>query len=263
MNVTRTRLRRIASARAATFGLAAALMILLADGLMAQTLRGRITDGRTQQPITDVVVSLLDADANVLTQAESGPSGGFVLDAPGPGEYFVRAEKLSYTTITDGIFVFESEAGEMSIALFMLPAPTELQGIDVRIEQEQQRRRLRAAGFYERAAMGFGRFIGPDEMERRPVFNFADLLRGIPGVQFNNETITFQNLTSLNGGRCSPNIFIDGARVFQDFGITTLIQPEDVEGVEVYRGPAQTPLEWGGLNGSCGALLIWTKAGRG
>ncbi|HKK93323.1 MAG TPA: carboxypeptidase regulatory-like domain-containing protein [Longimicrobiales bacterium] len=259
----RSLFRRPAVSRAASFGLAAALVILLADGLTAQTLRGRVTDGRTQQPMADVAVSLLDEDANVLNQTTSGPSGGFVLQAPGPGDYYVRAERLSYTTVTDGIFVFQTESAEMSIALFMLPQPTEIQGIDVRIQQEQQRRRLRSAGFYERAAMGFGRFIGPEEISRRPVFSFSDLLRGIPGVQFNNETITFQSFNSLSGGgRCSPDIYMDGARVFQDFGITTLIQPDEVEGVEVYRGSAQTPLEWGGLNGSCGLLLIWTKSGR-
>lgn len=231
-------------------------MILLADGLSAQTLRGRITEGRTQVPMADVAVSLLDPDANVLAQTTSGPSGGFVLEAPGPGEYYVRAEKLSYTTVTDGIFVFQTEEAEMSIALFMLPQPTEIEGIDVRVAREQQRRTLRSAGFYQRAAQGFGRFIGPEEMERRPVFTFSELLRGIPGIRFQDEAIQFSGGLE---GTCSPNIFIDGARVFQDFGITTLIQPDEVAGVEVYRGAAQTPLEWGGLNASCGVILIWTK----
>ena len=232
--------------------------LLVADSLAAQTLRGRVTEGRSQEPMPDVVVSLLDEDANVLAQTETGPSGGFALQAPGPGEYYVRAERLSYTTVTDGIFAFASEAGEMSIVLFMLPQPTELEGIDVRIEREQIRRRLRSAGFYERAAMGFGRHIGPDEIERRPIFTFSDFLRGIPGVRFENESILFSGGLE---GTCVPGIYIDGAQVFQDFGITTLIQPEEVEGIEVYRGVAQTPMEWGGLNGSCGVILIWTKFG--
>jgi hypothetical protein len=232
--------------------------LLVADGLAAQTLRGRVTEGRTQEALTAVVVSLLDEDANVLAQTETDARGNFALQAPGPGEYYVRAERLSYTTVTDGIFAFASEVGEMSIVLFMLPQPTELEGIDVRIEREQTRRRLRSAGFYERAAMGFGRHIGPDEIDRRPIFTFSDFLRGIPGVRFQNEAIQFSGGLT---GECSPNIYIDGAQVFQDFGITTLIQPEEVEGIEVYRGVAQTPMEWGGLNGSCGVILIWTKVG--
>ena len=232
--------------------------LLVADSLSAQTLRGRVTEGRTQEAMTNVVVSLLDEDANVLAQTETGASGGFVLRAPGPGEYYVRAERLSFTTVTDGIFAFASEAGEMSIVLFVLPQPTELEGIDVRIEREQVRRRLRSAGFYERAAFGFGRHIGPDEIDRRPIFSFSDFLRGIPGVRFENEAIQFSGGLE---GTCDPNIYIDGAQVFQDFGITTLIQPQDVEGIEVYRGVAQTPMEWAGFNGSCGVILIWTKFG--
>ncbi len=259
--VTRSTFRSAVFSRIASAGIAAALVILLADGLTAQTLRGRVTDGRTQQSMSDVIVSLLDVDANVLAQTTSGRSGGFVLEAPGPGEYYVRAEKLSYTTLTDGIFDFQSEAGEMSIALFMLPQPTEIEGIDVRVQQEQRRRRLRSAGFYERAASGFGRFIGPNDIERIPAFEFGDLLRGIPGVQFDNETITFRGGGGLEG-RCEPGIFIDGVRQIQSYGALLLTLPSDVEGIEVYRGAAQTPLEWGGINGSCGVILVWTKWGR-
>ena len=259
--VIRMTVRRHANSRAGIVALAAALVILLADGLTAQTLRGRVTDGRTQQAMADVSVSLLDPDANVLLQTTTGPSGGFVLDVPRPGEYYIRAERLSYTTVTDGIFLFESEAGDLSIALFMLPAPTEIAGIDVRIRQEQQRRRLRSAGFYERAAAGFGRFIGPGDIERIPAFEFGDLLRGIPGVQFDNETITFRGGGGVEG-RCEPGVFIDGVQQVQTYGALLLTLPSDVEGIEVYRGPAQTPLEWGGLNGSCGVILVWTKWGR-
>jgi hypothetical protein len=240
-------------------GILALAALLVADGLSAQTLRGRVAEGGSQDAMPDVIVSLLDEDANVLAQTETGPNGGFSLQAPGPGEYYVRAERLSYTTVTDGIFAFASEAGEMSIVLFMLPQPTELEGIDVRIEREQVRRRLRSAGFYERAAMGFGRHIGPDEIDRRPIFTFSDFLRGIPGVRFQDEAIQFSGGLT---GTCSPNIYMDGAQVFQDYGLTTLIQPEEVEGIEVYRGVAQTPMEWGGFNGSCGVILIWTKSGR-
>jgi len=237
----------------------ALLALLVADGLAAQTLRGRVAEGRTQEPLSSVLISLLDEDANILTQVETSESGGFVLDVPGPGEYYVRGERLSFTTVTDGIFYFANEDAEMSIALFMLPQPTELEGIDVQIERQQVRRRLRSSGFYQRAAMGIGRFIGPDEIERRPVFLFADFLRGIPGVTFQNEQIFFRGGLE---GTCAPNFFIDGTRVFEGYGVLDLIQPEDVDGIEVYRGVAQTPLEWGGFNGSCGAILVWTKAGR-
>jgi len=241
-------------------GLALVLLAsLFADSLAAQTLRGRVAEGRTQEALSDVLVSLLDEDANVLAETTTGPSGGFSLQAPGPGEYFVRAERLSFTTVTDGIFYFANEQAEMSVALFLLPQPTELEGIDVQIQAQQTRRRLRSSGFYQRAAMGIGRFIGPDEINRRPVFSFGDFLRGIPGVRFQNESIQFSGGLE---GTCNPDIYIDGARVFADFGITTLIQPEEIDGIEVYRGVAQIPLEWGGFNGTCGVLLIWTKAGR-
>jgi hypothetical protein len=244
--------------------LAALLTLHAPAALQAQTLRGKVTDGRTQAPLADVLVSLLDEDANALVQTETAADGSFTLAAPAPGEYYIRGEKLSYQTVTDGIFVLESTDAVMSLAFFLNPAPTELEGIDVRIARAETRRRLRNAGFYQRAASGFGRFIGPDEIEKRPVFVFGDFLRNIPGIRFDGEQITFRNPNAGPGGsqNCSPIIYIDAARVNADFGITTLIQPEEVEGIEVYRGVAQVPLEWGGINGACGALVIWTKAGR-
>lgn len=237
--------------------------ILIAAGAFpaaAQILSGRVADGVSKRPLTDVTVSLLDPDANVLDSMAVDADGRFEFSVPGPGDYYVRAERISYTTVTDGILEFQSQNGVMEIVLFMNPRPLVVEGIDVQIQREQVRRRLRSQGFYQRAASGFGRFIGPRELEERILFSFGDILRGIPGVTYSGETIQFRGGAG-SSGICTPNVYIDGARAFDTVVLYTLI-PEDVEAVEVYRGAAQTPMQWSGINGTCGAIVVWTKTDR-
>jgi hypothetical protein len=40
------------------------------------------------------------------------------------------------------------------------------------------------------------------------------------------------------------------------------VNPEDIVAVEVFRGEAQIPLQWGGME-TCGVILIWTSLGGG
>ena len=38
--------------------------------------------------------------------------------------------------------------------------------------------------------------------------------------------------------------------------------PGDIEGIEVFRRPAEIPAQWSGPNTTCGVILIWTRLGR-
>jgi hypothetical protein len=39
----------------------------------------------------------------------------------------------------------------------------------------------------------------------------------------------------------------------------SMIAPEQVEAVEFYAGPAQTPLKYSRMGSNCGVLVIWTR----
>lgn len=240
--------------------LALALATWPGSSAEAQTLKGRVLDGISQRPIENVTVSLVHPDGTVLTETTAGEDGSFSMEVPGAGDYFVRAERTRYHTLWDGVFEFQEE-GLLEVSLFLRPRPVEVEGLEVEVERTaQKRRRLRSQGFYERAAAGFGRFIGPEKLEERQYFFFSDILRGIPGIIYTGDSVRFRGY-GLEP-TCAPNIYIDGARTFADAPIEALVQPEDVVGVEVYRRVAETPMQWGGLNGSCGSLVIWTKTGR-
>jgi outer membrane receptor for ferrienterochelin and colicin len=41
-----------------------------------------------------------------------------------------------------------------------------------------------------------------------------------------------------------------------------MVPVSSIEGIEVYKGAAQLPAEFGGSNSMCGVVAIWTKRGE-
>lgn len=274
-----------------------AALVAAAAPASAQVLEGRVLDGQTRTPVADARVVLIDDDgAEVSDASVTEADGVFSVAAPGAGGYYIKIERESYTPIVDGIFEFAAANARMAVEIFMLPRPVAVEGVDVRIDQERTRLRLRRSGYYERAAAGFGTFISPEqitEMGLRP--SVSEYMRSVPGVTISQGLVLFDDaaggrfLSDTNGKTidgCAPNIWIDGARTVRaadrrtlrspapdapldtrldEFdlgqGLDDLVQPEDVVALEVYRSPAQTPIEFGGLNGSCGTIVVWTKTG--
>jgi len=268
--------------------LAAVVLALLPVPSEAQVLQGRVLDGSSRQPLSDARITLLYPDGRALADpVTSSGDGSFILRLPGEGEYFIRVERPSHTPIVDGIFEFTGLDGRMTIEVFMLPRPVELEGIDVQVQRERERRKLRRSGFYDRAAMGFGDFVTPSEIEQvGPTMNVSDFMLGIPGINFYGGLVLFKTdspsggLTGPDGTAtfmCEPAVWIDGVRMTPavdlntsqikqtDFaqGIDDYVNPQDVLAMEVFRRASSTPLQWGGIGSTCGTIVIWTKAGTG
>lgn len=63
---------------------------------------------------------------------------------------------------------------------------------------------------------------------------------------------------------CYAQIFVDGVRMYQPLEDAPLfdvnsIRAREIQAVEYFPGPAETPPEYGGTGASCGTLLLWTK----
>ena len=113
---------------------------------------------------------------------------------------------------------------------------------------------------FERAKKrGFGYFIGPEEIERRNVFDAAELLRMVPGVTVNRPAFGAGSVVTVRGG-CAASIVVDGMRFDNNTTLDEVVRPEDIAAIAVYRSAAETPAEYQGFNG-CGAVVVWTKRG--
>jgi len=260
-------------------------------------LRGRVSEAGSGEPVSGAAVTLYMLNRSVVGQTESGPSGDFAIPAPSGTVYLLHVDKDRYTDLTvvgDLVSRADSTAG---LDLRLYAAPIELEGVDVRVEgpsvaAQRGRLRLETGGFFDRAAMGFGDFITPEEIEAQFAANVSDYFRRIPGVRFHRGLVMFRdpantNLTSEDGsplGLCLPNVWVDGVLTISavdervtdyfedterretrldaaDFGqsLDDYLLPTVIAAIEVYRRPSSTPLMWSGLGTQCGTIVIWTR----
>jgi Carboxypeptidase regulatory-like domain len=121
-------------AHAGWVGLAAvALVAFCAAGVSpasAQIVRGQVVDATTLTPIPGAFIVLVDSAGTERGGVLSGEGGGFVLKAPGPGRYTLRAERIGYTNaLSDTLRLDEDATLEYRFAVAALPI--DLEGMKV------------------------------------------------------------------------------------------------------------------------------------
>lgn len=240
------------------------LLLLLIRDLPAQTVSGRLLESGSQSPILLGTVALLDTTMVVVDRVFTDESGTFRLEAPRPGAYFVLADRSGYVRVLDGILDL-GEGGAISVDFFLRPQPVLLDSLVVEARRRHVMRNLAAAGFSDRVAGGIGHFLTPEEIERRRPLTTRDLMRGIPRVEIRSPELTGAAIYLRGGptGSCAPRAWLDGVPVTTvgstGFVLEDVVDIRDIEAMEIYTGPASVPLQFGGVEGGCGAILIWTR----
>lgn len=117
-----------------------------------------------------------------------------------------------------------------------------------------------------------GVFVGREEIERRDPRRLSDLIRGVAGVTpvrppgaGGRPRMRMNRTQTLPGRRpCRVRYFVDGLPLpkrsawrIDDFA------PEDVEGIEIYRGVSEVPPRFQRRDDRCGVVVIWTRAPGG
>jgi len=233
----------------------------------AQTVEGYLLESGTDEPIVLGSVFMLWGSGEIAAQTYSDESGFFSLSADGPGDFFLRAERIGYSPRVDG--VFEIGKGASISVVFHLPtAPVPLDTLAVTTERKVVV--LRQMGFYERQEDEEGIFLGPEEIARVPAFQTTHFFRNLRRVRVNegpmgSSTITIAGAgtVSLSGRHpCYPKVLIDGTTVFRGGReaamLDSAVQPYEIVGIEVYRGASEIPASWSGSSSPCGLILIWT-----
>lgn len=109
--------------------------------LGAQTLQGRVTDDEDGRSIAVAVVRLLDAEGSSLSLVLADSAGAYRLEAPGPGDYHVEAERLGYETTRSPLLGVADPDGVYPVDITMRKAPLGLEGLTVtadRLEKIQR-----------------------------------------------------------------------------------------------------------------------------
>lgn len=216
------------------------------DGLV----HGHVVARETGERIEGVAVRIRPADGGDGADRLTDEEGRFLFAAVAPGRYEVEFGHIGFGEVRDSVVL--EFGSRVRLVVEMVPEAVELEPLVV---QTTQRGRLVSAGFYRRRRAGLGRFLTRPEIEERDPYRVSDLFRSIPGVRVSPTSQGRQGLLTMRGG-CVPTLYIDGAQTVSGRSVDEILQPLDVEAVEVYHG-AQVPARF--VRGGCGVVLVWSR----
>ncbi len=171
------------------FFLLLSMGLLFRFPVLSQTIKGKITDGKTKQAIGHVSVSLLSLPDSGLVKGQISDSAGvFVFTDIRPGKYSLLLMAMGYKKQykdLDG----NTDAGE----IILTEDPNLLEGVTVTGE----RAALQRQGDKLVVNISGNRLFAAS-------VNAFDILKKLPGLEVSADG------TLLMGGRVAPGVFIDG-----------------------------------------------------
>jgi hypothetical protein len=218
---------------------------------------GTVRDATSGTPVVAAEVVL---NGNVVATTDQG--GRFRTDTTpiGWGSNLISVRRIGYAATFELLWVEESGTQyELGVTLRAVTVLPEVVVLGDRVVYEYGRMR----GFWERRREGFGKFITREEIEQRDPHQTSDLLRTIPGmsVVWNPMTLSTELRNTRGASSCRPIVYVDGLPFLQsdDLNLDRYLIPDDIEGIEVYRGPAELPSQFNVIGTACGAVVIWTR----
>ena len=245
-------------------GILAIFSLSLADAASAQTIRGILMETGTERRIQLGEMVLVGQGGDTIDVTYTNDTGGFELTSPDPGDFLVLADALGYGAMAAGVFELGPGA-EMTLEYRMQPFALPIEDLVVEFNRPITQHSLVRNGFVARFNRGLGHFITPNMIEESVAFRTEDLFRNIAGVAvtgtgFGADRVALRG----NGGQlCDPMLYIDGVRTESSamgLALSDIIPFHQLNGVEIYRRPAEIPLEYG-ISGTtfCGVIVLWTK----
>ncbi|MCU0635223.1 MAG: TonB-dependent receptor [Gemmatimonadaceae bacterium] len=219
--------------------------------------RGGAVVGRDGTPVTAARVEVGRDTTRVLSDA----TGAFAFGGTTPATGELRVRGVGFRPVRT---LLDSAARSVVFTLDALSAQ-ELAAVTVQGERPASEA---PAEFEARRKSGFGNFVTRDDILKRNPMQLSHMLERMPGMMVDQATGRVRNLRGASmSGPCEPIYFVDGVRFDaggggNSPGPLTFIPPEDVAGIEVYRGAAQVPQQYGGSNAGCGAIVVWTRRGK-
>ncbi|MDQ6828671.1 MAG: carboxypeptidase regulatory-like domain-containing protein [Gemmatimonadota bacterium] len=188
-------------------------------------------------------------------------AGAFSLRGLPAGTQTVEVRQVGYAA--KRVSVDLSAATPRTVDIVMSERVAELEAVTVYGKKDD--RGPDATGFFERKKSGFGQFVAREQIEKINAFTICDVLTRTPrlivtavgGQGCNVSVVGKQSITRP----CFPATYLDGAPLAGGVAdAAALIPVEDIAGVEIYVGAAQTPMQFRSMvyGGGCGAIVIWT-----
>ena len=280
--VTDSRIGRCLRAAAVRATLACGGLVLTPAMLAAQAaLSGRVVLSVDQRPLADASVAL--PTLGLLTRTDS--LGRYRFPAVPSGSHPLVVRAPGFQPDSGFVLLGDQPTVHRDVALRRIATLEEVRVAGARPIPAQMR------GFEERRARAEGHFITRDELATDAHRQTGEIIAKLaPGVRLRrgSSRAWATNGRTTSGATCAMckeqqvldpadaamgakpacymDVYLDGALVYNSAqrGGAPLwdlnsMRPDQIEGVEVYTGPAQTPSQFNRTSGGCGVVLIWTR----
>jgi hypothetical protein len=268
----------------------AALTLLGATGFLCAVVPGaaqrpdaarfivHVSDETQAAPLVGVQVRLLRGGLTGLTNAAGVAEVYSALLGPD------TLEVVRLGHLTQRIPVFLNRGTTSHARITMPAAPVVLEPIVVR-QRRAPRPTLGAfAGFWQRRARGQGYFVTRAQIEAAQAMYMTDVLRGVPGLRFvagrhgsfdvslgrarpisrdpGYQARALHNNPDFAPNDCPVQLFVEGHPYHNDtMSFDEAFRPNEIEAVEIYNSPGQTPAQFGGTRAQCGVIVVWLRRG--
>jgi hypothetical protein len=248
----------------------ASLAPAAASGQDPAVLIGRALDHRSEGPVAAARIELVDEQGRSTQSVVADAEGRFRFERVRPGSYRARASSLGYQTVRTP--EWHLAAGDTTdVIIWMDVDAVPLAPLEVVVGRPPEHRHPGLQGLYARARGGLGgNFIFSGEIEERSPTRVTDMFASVGG----GFLVTSDLLVNVRQN-CVPSVYVDGVRIFDQsrdvgdgltppervFNAVNSVSPFQVEGVELYTGPATVPAEFGGPTAGCGVIAIWLRRG--
>ncbi len=220
---------------------------------------GRIV-GPDKKALEDVEIVLADS-----LKAVTDRKGRFEFDPVPPGRHDVIVRKIGFVPLRFRLAVNAGDVWDGTIT--MDRTALALPGVVV-LDSTKALRNFRPSWldpFLDRRRLGFGTFLDRVEIENAREARVARLLTRSPGIAVTEE----MGYDQLNVSRCGVStgaskgvLFVDGIKMETTFTgrfrVLGEYQPDQLWGVEIYRGRGSIPAQYDDPQ-ACLIILLWTN----
>jgi hypothetical protein len=224
----------------------------------AARLYGTVVDAATGLPLPGVRI----VTTSVSTVAVSDSAGRFDLPGIPPGLVRFHISAAGFPRVTMSLAFTAGEEMERTLELDSAtveaaPAARALPQMTIEATPVVPNW-LR--DFERRRETGRGHYLTREQVESRGGMRLSDVVQTLRGVTLDcgGGGSTCHIRMTRAPMQCYPEYWVDG-QLNNAWG--PVIPVRDIEAIEVYTGPSDTPGEFSGRNSGCGTIVLWTRSG--
>lgn len=218
----------------------------------AARLTGRVVNA-AGAPVANARVDVQGTGAAMLSRQDG--TFGFT-DLPS-GTQAVVVRQLGFEPVEVAVELSARQPRQVTVT--MAKAARVIEPVVVRAERDAPG--LDKVGFSDRKKMGFGYFLGPEDLENRNAGRMTDIFRQIPTLRVVPSGMDYVVESARDAAGGCVRYVVDGAPYHSLFpgDVDRIMPPHEVAAIEVYA-PSAVPVQFQSAGASgCTTIVMWSR----